>query len=347
MEVIRATSLSCFPELVGDLGADADAILRQSGIQPGDAGRPDVFVGLRGAIRALETAAVLTGTPDLGRRLADRQGIEILGPLGVAARTAPTLAEALVIFDKFMGAYSPGLQVQLLAQPDPQRWFFEYRVLLEPVPPQSQTVELSLGITLRVLRLLLGPDFAPLSVHIPHSPLTAPGDYQKYYGCRSLFGQPAAGFTIRAVDVQRPLNQDPLTHQSAMGYLTTLLADRRRTMAQSVGDIVRHLLPTGTATVDRVAQQFALHPKALQRRLAAEGATFSSVVDGVRREIAQRCLRDTDITLDHLTRQLGYAEQSVLTRACQRWFGVSPTDYRAATRIGVDTLPALGATRRR
>ena len=47
-----------------------------------------------------------------------------------------------------------------------------------------------------------------------------------------------------------------------------------------------------------------------------------------RRELANRLLLDTDLPLVQLCRQLGYAEQSVLTRVCKRWFGMTPTDYR-------------------
>ncbi|MGO9353413.1 MAG: hypothetical protein ACLP3C_22230, partial [Mycobacterium sp.] len=42
--------------------------------------------------------------------------------------------------------------------------------------------------------------------------------------------------------------------------------------------------------------------------------------------------RDTDIDLSHLTRELGYTEQSVLTRTCKRWFGTGPAAYRRAAR---------------
>jgi AraC-like DNA-binding protein len=52
----------------------------------------------------------------------------------------------------------------------------------------------------------------------------------------------------------------------------------------------------------------------------------------VRRETAEHYLRDTDISLSHLTRELGYAEQSVLTRSCRRWFGCGPSSYRNAVR---------------
>ena len=58
--------------------------------------------------------------------------------------------------------------------------------------------------------------------------------------------------------------------------------------------------------------------------------TFAAIVDEVRRERAERYLRDTRITLSHLARELGYAEQSVLTRSCHRWFGCGPASYRKA-----------------
>src|SRR5262249_36244427 len=92
--------------------------------------------------------------------------------------------------------------------------------------------------------------------------------------------------------------------------------------------MVGQLLPTGAVTMKLIAAQLNLHPKALQRRLANEGENFGELVDDVRRGIAQRYLRDTDMTLSHLTHELAYSEQSVLTRSCGRWFGSGPATYR-------------------
>jgi Arabinose-binding domain of AraC transcription regulator, N-term len=64
------------------------------GIREQDVGNYDAFIPFRAASRAAESAAQATATPDFGRRLAQRQGIEILGPVGVAARTAATVAAA-------------------------------------------------------------------------------------------------------------------------------------------------------------------------------------------------------------------------------------------------------------
>jgi Arabinose-binding domain of AraC transcription regulator, N-term len=64
------------------------------------------------------------------------------------------------------------------------------------------------------LRFLLGAQYAPVSVHLPHKPLTAAGDYRAYFGCRAHFAQPTAGFALRNADLARPLSRDELAHQA-------------------------------------------------------------------------------------------------------------------------------------
>jgi AraC-like DNA-binding protein len=149
------------------------------------------------------------------------------------------------------------------------------------------------------------------------------------FGCRPAFTQPEAGFTLPTADFNRTLKEDPLAHQAVVAYLATLVTNRS-TMSQSVRAVVRHMLPTGAATREVMAAHFQLHPKAFQRRLAEEGTTYAALVNDVRRETAERYLRDTDITFQHLTRELGYAEQSELSRSCRRWFGSGPSAYRKA-----------------
>ena len=327
MSVVRGTSLSNFPQLVAQLGGDPTALLTTVGIDPDAVGRDDVFVPLPRVVTAIESAAGATRTADFGRRLARLQGIEILGPVGVAARTAPTVADALRIFENFLSAYSPVIYLHPIPQSDPNRTFIEYLMLDPDLPSHPQSDELSLGVTLRVLRFLLGADYNPLSVHIPHDPLTPVEDYRDYFGCRPVFASRAMGFTIRSADLARPLQRDQLAHDAIVQYLTSITSAEPRTIA-SVRTLVRQLLPSGTVTLDLIAEQLSLHPKALQRRLAADRTSFAAIVDDVRRELAEHYLRDTRITLSHLARELGYAEQSVLTRSCRRWFGKGPASYR-------------------
>jgi AraC-like DNA-binding protein len=251
------------------------------------------------------------------------------------------VADAFVIFENFMAAYSPAFTARITPLNDPGRSFYEYRMLIPGLGPIPQSIELSLGVSLGVMRVMLGAEYAPINVHLPHDALTSEKDYRRYFGCRPYFAQSRSGFTLRSADLARPLNNDYLAHQSVVRYLN-LITRRDSSVAQSVRTMVRQLLPTGMVTLQLIAAQLNLHPKALQRRLCAEQTTFEVVVDEVRRDATERYLRDTTITLSHLTRELGYAEQSVLTRSCRRWFGTGPAAYRKAMRR--DAGPTAGSS---
>ena len=134
MSLIRGTSLQGFTELVEELGEDPLALLRAAHLRPEAVGDHDSFVSYRSVTAVLEAAARATGAGDFGRRLGARQGLEILGPLGVAARTAPTVGAALQAIEQYLTVYSPALAVGVRAQPGDALASFDWR-LLDPRPP--------------------------------------------------------------------------------------------------------------------------------------------------------------------------------------------------------------------
>jgi AraC-like DNA-binding protein len=71
-----------------------------------------------------------------------------------------------------------------------------------------------------------------------------------------------------------------------------------------------------------------MHPRTLQRRLRSEGRSFESIKDEVRRDVALRYLRQGDMPLTRVAEKLGYAETSVLSRSCYRWFEASALQLR-------------------
>ncbi|MCV7285694.1 AraC family transcriptional regulator [Mycolicibacterium wolinskyi] len=328
MHLIRGSCLTGFDTLITAHGGDPRALLTQANIDANDAGHRDRYIPLRSAIAAVETAAVVLNIDDFGRQLATRQTIDILGPVGVAARTAATAAEAFTILDAHMNTYSAGVSARITPDPDETLCRFEYDFLLHPSPPQAQAIELALGVTLRVLHLFLGTTYRPVAVHLPHPALGTKTDYRAYFGCEPRFNAPISGFTLRPDDLRRPLRHDPLAHQVAMSYLSSA-GRRERGITEPVRSMIRQLLPTGQLSAAAVARQFDIHPKTLQRRLVAEGTTFPELVDHTRRELAHRLLTGTDLPVSQVSRQLGYAEHSVFTRACKRWFNMPPIAYRA------------------
>jgi len=52
------------------------------------------------------------------------------------------------------------------------------------------------------------------------------------------------------------------------------------------------------------------------------------------REIAERLLRESDISLTEISQHLSFSELSAFTRAATRWFGMPPRVYRTEVRRG-------------
>jgi len=71
-----------------------------------------------------------------------------------------------------------------------------------------------------------------------------------------------------------------------------------------------------------------IHPRTVQRRLAAEGSSFATILDTVRREEARRYLTTTDMPMSQVSSLIGLSEQATFTRCCRRWWGTTPTAVR-------------------
>jgi AraC-like DNA-binding protein len=95
-----------------------------------------------------------------------------------------------------------------------------------------------------------------------------------------------------------------------------------------VRGVLTRSLGTMAPGIGAVARLVALHPRTLQRRLAAEGTTFAAVLDEVRREAARRYLTTTDMPMSQVAGLLGLSEQSALSRCCRRWWGTTPSRVR-------------------
>ena len=84
----------------------------------------------------------------------------------------------------------------------------------------------------------------------------------------------------------------------------------------------------GSKGAAKVADMLGLSERSLHRRLAEEGYPFGMLDARVRSNLAERLLRDTDLRLDSIAQQLGYAEAASFSRAFKRWNGCSPKQWR-------------------
>jgi AraC-like DNA-binding protein len=170
----------------------------------------------------------------------------------------------------------------------------------------------------------------------------APADlsvHRRIFGPISEFGSDFHGVTCSRADLDAPNpSADPAMAQYAERYVRTLPNADRRSLSQDVEKAIRLLLPIGEASIGRVAASLGLNERTLQRRLVAEGAEFSRLLEGVRRDLAARYVANAALPLSRVAGLVGYGRQSSFSRWFAEAFGASATDWRAAGAGGEQSL---------
>lgn len=84
-----------------------------------------------------------------------------------------------------------------------------------------------------------------------------------------------------------------------------------------------------TVSLESVARNFNMTERALQRKLKEENATYTEIVDAVRKKLTLNYLDNNNFSIKEITHMLGYNEQSAFLRAFKRWTGSTPAAYKA------------------
>lgn len=236
--------------------------------------------------------------------------------------------EAFEAASRFIYIHTPALKLRAELHDDGQmRVVYEVAEPLEPYPLQAY--EATLGLAVRFVNYLAGPDVA-MTISLMHPPCSPDSAYADAWGCPVRFNQSWCGYEVPAsVGSQRVRDADSEARRFVTEYLEATYLPLTATLSERVAERARELLPTGHCSVDTIANELAMHPRTLQRRLAAEGLTCQEVIDGERRTQAARYLSVPQLNLMQIAGLLGYTEQSAFNRSCRRWFGKTPRQYRA------------------
>jgi AraC-like DNA-binding protein len=92
--------------------------------------------------------------------------------------------------------------------------------------------------------------------------------------------------------------------------------------------VLRAYLPDGSPGISLAAKLAGTTVRTLQRRLAGQNTTYSQLLDELRHDLAIYLLRDPKREAADISRELGYRDPAIFTRAFRRWTGQTPSQYR-------------------
>ena len=307
-DLIRASVLAGFPDLVARLGGDAAATLRRFHLDGVGIESATEFVPYVNAVRMIETTAEELACADFGLRLAQYQSLDKLGPLALLTTNCTTVGAALQTLTRNLHTYSPSTTLRLNdGAGGPVRFEYDVRQGVPGLPHRVQKTEFSLAFMHAVLGLLIGPSFQPRAVLFRHEPNKPADVYRRYFGLVPRFGAEVNAIELTRRDLEQPLEiVAPIMRRAIDEYLQPMIDRQPLSVDRQVAELVARLLPSGNCRLANVAAQLSMHERTLQRHLAQAGLVFEQIVDGIRRHRALELLGDRRIPLAHVAGLLGY-----------------------------------------
>lgn len=280
-------------------------------------------------LRLLDTLEVLTGDPSVGLHAGAQFRPRHYAEMGYVVLTTPTVRDAIL----------QGIRYEVLANDIGRTRLIETPqtacMTWEPVhgPLTRHAHELHMATWACFARWLLGETVFATRVEFPHPGPADTRDYEALFGCPVLFNTGRHAMHLDPALLSRPSMQADAEMQAQM---TRIAETQLRVYAEAAGgdEIARARafisagLQQGELPIASVAAHLKLPVRTLQRRLQAQGMSYSGLVDGVRRTLAEQYLADPDIPLAQLAMRLGFSEQSAFTHAFKRWTQETPNAWR-------------------
>ncbi len=328
---IRSGALAGFNLLVPRLGGDPAELLGEVGLPADCMRRPDLLIPIATLSALLDLCADQLRCADFGLRLADMQGVRILGVLGQLLMGEVTLRTALESSQRYMALHNQAefwrIHVQgdaLLAQ--------RYDHFVEPVAA-IQYRELSVGACYRLVQDLAGQDIHPREVHFRQQALSSPERYREFFNAEVHFGRECDALVFEAGLLERTLCAPSTSLRLYFEEFTRQLLEKyRHSVAAQVKALILQTLGAQRHTLAQVAGLLEMPARTLQRRLAEERTSFKQLLQDARMETARWHLRASSIDINLLSATLGYTDISAFSKAFRAVHGVSPLQWRKQQR---------------
>jgi AraC-like DNA-binding protein len=327
---VYATRVLC--EVANERGISTAEVLAGTGIDSADLHDPEALVTAWDEIVAVRR--LLARLPDdagVGVDVGSRFTLTHAGLLGFAAMACANLREMFDIdmryfaltmlhidLKLFEGADDCVLELNVDHLPADVRRFFIERDLAGIV---ATVGEFAYPVVERyadrvTADVSLDKDvLSPLLTIVPLQNIAFDRAHTRLYFPRAMFDEPLP-------------QADSHTLQMCIAQCDVLM--QRNEQRRGITAVVRSKLfrePGCFPALPDVAAELDVHPRTLRRQLAEEGTSFRALVNEARSTLAVDLLCNVGLTVEEVSKRLGYTDTSTFCHAFKRWHGVPPSAY--------------------
>jgi AraC-like DNA-binding protein len=310
-------------------GIKVAPLMAKAGLTPRQVEEEDVRLPAEGQIRFLELIADALQDDLLGFHIACDVDLREIGLLYYVLNSSNLLGDAFRRAECYCAIINEGVRVRVREGKE-LALNLKY-VGVERLSDRHQ-IEAWVTFVARVCRQITNRHLLPCSITFVHRREGGCPEMDAFMGHEVIFGASADEVIFLGTAQQTPiLGADPYLNKLLVRFCEEARSHRaaNSTFRVAVENEIAPLLPHGKARAPVIASRLGVSLRTLMRRLAAEGLTFSIVLDRLRADLAQRYLRDGDLSISKIAWLLGYRDPSAFTHAYKRWTGRTPRDARA------------------
>jgi AraC-like DNA-binding protein len=173
------------------------------------------------------------------------------------------------------------------------------------------------------------PEAHAVEVRFQHPAPGYANRYEATFGCPVRFSQGANSIVFAAATLDmRQLHADETVRAMLGDTAERLLREREgSTTVDRVRTVLRYRRDLSNLDSNTLAAAVGLTPRALRRRLGAEGASLTALLDEARLRLACEDLKRPDSSIKEISDRLGFSEPSAFHRAFKRWTGLTPAQF--------------------
>lgn len=316
-----------FAEVLRARGIDPAELTRHLGVTEDQLFRPDARIAHSAAVAMADHAVRITGTPHLGLEAAEHFLAMSEDLIEYMSMTSPTTLMATETHNRYARLVHDAADMRTEITADHVTSIYA----LTGVEMHRAAIDFSLGGMVVSFRRVSSepPIIERVEFTYPRPDDVTP--YERFFKAPLYFGAERNAVVFRRRGYERvPLRSDPKLHEILKRQVERLLADvpRLDSFSARVRAVLLERIAERDLAAARVAKQMGMSDSTLRHRLGAEGTSFSTLLDDVRRELACRCLDQSEETVSAIAERVGYGEIRTFSKAFKRWTGMSPTEYR-------------------
>lgn len=323
----RAAVLSHFDEVARKLGLNPQPLLRKVGLTREMLQVPTNMIPMDSTVALLDITAQASGCETVGLMMAEARALSDFGPISLLLVQQPSMRAALQTISQYRHVLNESLGLYI--EDAGKQTIIREEIVTDYPGNASQSSDMAVGVLMVLFRAILGVHWRPQSAHFTR---VAPRDvqiYKRLFRCPLQFESDFNGLVCLSADLDKPnMQADAAMASYAQSFMDAMPRLGGPSIVQAVRRAVYLMLPMGRASLEQVASGFGLHERTLQRQLDKAGVSFSTILNEVRRELAQRYIENTGYSMGRVAELLGYSNLSSFTRWFTAQFAHAPSRGR-------------------